>query len=297
MLKLRRGLTLVELCIGLTLGSLALSIIIAIGVRERRLHYALAQRLAGSRQLRHAAGILPIDLRSIDPREGDIAPGEARDTSIQFRATVAGGVICAVNAADVALVPGDASGGRLFTLLSAPRAGDTLWALAAADSIDRWIAATIVSVRTAAARCRPGSPYVAQSPSAASFVLGLDRAVDTLGARVGSPVRITRPARYSVYRASDSRWYLGFRDAAVGGGFDVIQPVSGPYPARTSVRFAYWDSGGRLTMPIDSVARIRAVEIAVAADAGDVRGAVAGASRTTSTLDSLTILVGLRNTP
>jgi hypothetical protein len=43
----------------------------------------------------------------------------------------------------------------------------------------------------------------------------------------GAPVRIVRHVRYSVYRAGDDEWYLGYHlcDAACLG----VQPVSGPY--------------------------------------------------------------------
>lgn len=301
MLNARRGLTIVELCVALTLGGLALCTVTAIGVRQQRLHFALAQRLAGARQQRHAVAILPIDLRALDASEGDIEPGEARDTSIQIRATVAGGVICAVTAGEVALVPAEARDGELYSALSSPRAGDTLWALADADSSDRWISARIVSSRAAAGRCAAtGSTFVAPAEAlAASQVLALSRDVAALGMRAGSPVRVTRPARYSIYHASDGGWYLGFRDAAPGGGFDVIQPVSGPYPSRTSIRFRYWGEGGTTPpLPLDSTRRILGVEIAIAALAGDVGGAVSGVLRApTSRIDSLTIIVGLRNTP
>jgi len=49
-------------------------------------------------------------------------------------------------------------------------------------------------------------------------------------ATVGAPVRITRPLRYEVYRASDSRWYLGVSTWSAGlSRFATVQPISGPY--------------------------------------------------------------------
>ena len=295
MLKARSGLTLIELCIALTLGSLVLCTVTAIGVRERRLHFALAQRLAGARQLRHAAEILPIDLRALDVSEGDIIAGEARDTSLQIRATVAAGVICALTASEITLAP-DTPDGELYSALSSPRAGDTLWALADGDSTDRWLPAGIVSSRTATGQCLGSAFAPAGGGPAASVVLAPSRDLATLGIGVGSPTRITRGARYSIYRASDGGWYLGFRDAAQGGGFDGIQPVSGPYPSRASVRFRYQDaSGASLPMPVDSARRIHGVAITLGALAGDVRGAVTGVRSAVSRLDSLIIVVALRN--
>jgi len=301
MLRARRGLTLVELCIALTLGSIALCTVTAIGVRQQRLHFALAQRLAGGRPLRHAAQILPIDLRALDPSQGDIAAGEARDTSIQIRATVAGGVLCALTATEASLVPGDAANGVLYSSLSTPRAGDTLWALSDADTSDQWVGAEITASRIAAGRCAATTPQfvAARDAIALGVVLTLSRDATALGMRAGSPVRVTRAARYSIYRASDGGWYLGFRDAAPGGGFDVIQPVSGPYPSRSSLRFRYWSvNGSPLPTPTDSTRHIAGVEIALVVPAGDDLGAVAGATHAaTPRLDSLSILVGLRNAP
>src|SRR6202022_2394268 len=47
----------------------------------------------------------------------------------------------------------------------------------------------------------------------------------------GAAVRFVRRARYSLYRASDGDWYLGYRRCnAIGPpGCGVVQPVSGPY--------------------------------------------------------------------
>ena len=300
MLKSRRALTLIEVCIALTLGGLALSVVMSIGVRERRLHVALARRLASARQLRHASEILPIDLRGLDARTGDIPPGEARDTSIQLRTTVASGIVCGVAGTDLALVPATALDGALYSALSLPRVGDTLWALVDADTTDRWIASEILSVRTASGRCGAtgATPFGASSGNVgSSVVLSLAQEPVALGIGVGSPVRATRPARYSIYRASDGAWYLGYRDGAPGGGFDVIQPVSGPYASRAALRFAYRDtSGALLNVPVDSTRDIAAVEIAIVADVGSVGAAIATTRRPNfTTTDSLTILVGLRN--
>jgi hypothetical protein len=300
-LKPRRAFTLVELCIALTLGALALSIVVAIGTRERRLHVALAHRVAGGRQLRHAAQILPIDLRALDPRGGDISPGEARDTSIQFRSTVAAGVICSISATEIALVPAAAREGELYSELSAPRAGDTLWSLADADTSDRWIPAAIQSVRQTVGRCAaPASNQFVGAGDAASpsTTLTLSRDCASLGIRVGAPVRISRLARYSIYRASDGGWYLGYRDAAAGGGFDVIQPVSGPYTSRSSVRFRYLASNGaELASPVDSTRDVSAVAVTLVATVGDLRGVSAAVRRPAPVTDSLAILIALRNAP
>ena len=45
--------------------------------------------------------------------------------------------------------------------------------------------------------------------------------------QVGTPIRVTRRTRYSLYRAGDGDWYLGRRTMGPAG-WDVAQPVAGP---------------------------------------------------------------------
>ena len=79
---------------------------------------------------------------------------------------------------------------------------------------------------------------------------------------LGIPVRITRPRRYSLYRASDGLSYLGERDWNPGAlRFNTIQPVSGPFApaAEHGLVFRYLDStGASLVIPVANPARDRA---------------------------------------
>jgi hypothetical protein len=204
------------------------------------------------------------------------------------------GVVCSLAGSEVSLVPATALDGVLYSALAVPQAGDTLWALADSDTTDRWLASEILSVRTSAGRCgargiMPFAPPDGTAP--ASVVLSLANDISALGAAVGSPIRVTRLARYSLYHASDGAWYLGYRDAAAGGGFDVIQPVSGPYASRSALRFRYRSSTGvLLAAPVDSTRDIAAVEVAIVAD---VRAALRRPN--VAIAESLSIVVGLRN--
>ncbi|HEX9218918.1 MAG TPA: hypothetical protein VF858_00385, partial [Gemmatimonadaceae bacterium] len=68
----------------------------------------------------------------------------------------------------------------------------------------------------------------------------------------GVPIRFVRRGRYSLYRASDGDWYLGYRRCnALGPSVcGAIQPLSGPYRGYSSNRdatgllFEYFDSQG-----------------------------------------------------
>jgi hypothetical protein len=59
--------------------------------------------------------------------------------------------------------------------------------------------------------------------------------------------RITRPLRYSLYRAGDGWWYLGIRTwNPATAQFNGVQPTAGPYapPGRNGSRIEYFDSAG-----------------------------------------------------
>jgi len=71
--------------------------------------------------------------------------------------------------------------------------------------------------------------------------------------RPGAIVRFIRRQRYSLYRASDGDWYLGYRRCnAMGVSVcGAVQPVSGPYRAfsrdqrATGLLFEYFDASGQ----------------------------------------------------
>src|SRR5690349_16921501 len=90
----RRGFTLAEVALALVLGALVLSLIFAIGGRLQKQMSREANRLGASEQLAAVAEVLPIDLRALAPGSGDIASGEARDSSIQLRQAVANALTC-----------------------------------------------------------------------------------------------------------------------------------------------------------------------------------------------------------
>jgi hypothetical protein len=115
--------------------------------------------------------------------------------------------------------------------------------------------------------------------------------LDSGVAVVGTPARITRPARYSLYRASDDHCYLGLRTwNASLGRFNQVQPVSGPYrsPALGGSAFRYFDStGARLPSGTQDTRRVARVEVQLTADRSTAPAIAA--------LDSLVVAVALRN--
>jgi prepilin-type N-terminal cleavage/methylation domain-containing protein len=123
----RRGVTLIELIVAMTVGGIALALIAVISVRQQRLYADVADRAALSGQLRQASAVLPIELRGASAVAGDIR--EARDTAIELRSSIATAVVCDTLAGSIALSPAIAGATAFAGYLTAIAAGDTAWVL------------------------------------------------------------------------------------------------------------------------------------------------------------------------
>lgn len=250
----RSGLTLVELVVAVVLAAIILGAATASSMRQQHSHAGILSTTDTDAQIRAATLVLAGQLELLDPLAGDLVQGEAEDTAMQVRAPVAQSLACRREVGAVTLVPGVPGSIVLGGSVSTPRAGDTLWWLA--DSA--WRASKIAGVNSVTVTC--------------AGVLGVGRTVqallsgtDTVDA--GSPIRVTRQTRYSIYRASDGTYQLGIREWSDSTHrFSAPQPVAGPLLPRRGARrtgFRYFDAGGaELTLaagPIDvaTVARIR----------------------------------------
>ena len=286
----RRGHTVVELLVALGIGAVVIGLGASIGFRHQRFHRDIVVAVERSEQLDQIAALLPIALRAIAPGEGDVAPGAARDTSLEFRATIASGVVCDSGSATVVLAPMAASP-RLASMIARPEPGDTAWALEPVGAAERWVPRAIRGVADTVMVCAVGRSRPFGLTPRTSIALRLDAPLP-----VGSPaVRITRPWRYSLYRASDGAWYVGAKEWNPGlARFNTIQPIAGPLlsAAASGLRFRYFDSTGAV-LPQGSPAthRIAAIEVALRADSdipGSYKHAIAIAGRAT-------VVVALRN--
>jgi hypothetical protein len=266
MLKARRGHTVIEMLVALSVGAIVVGLSATIGFRHQRFHRDVVVTVERTEQLEQSVALLPISLRAIAPGEGDISPGAARDTSLEFRATIGSAVVCdTVIPSKVILAP-VVEAPHLTSLLTRPEAGDTAWVLSVEDSTERWLPRAITGVSNVSARCAIGGSLPFGEAPRTSLALALNAPPPT-GAVV---VRITRPWRYSLYRASDGAWYLGAKDwnpALVR--FNTIQPVAGPFvsAAASGLRFRYSDSLGAALAPATlETRRIALIEVALRVD-------------------------------
>jgi prepilin-type N-terminal cleavage/methylation domain-containing protein len=296
-LRSRRGVSLVELIVAITIGGVVLALVSSISVRQQRLYADIAARSALDAQLRQAKTILPIELRGVAASAGDIR--EARDTSIEVRATLSSAIVCDTQPGALVLAPADAHHTTFASYLTPIDVGDTAWLLVATDSVDYWRPLRVI--QTAVATPGPcghlGPRLPAGLLTASRTVVGFALPLPTEAA-IGSVIRVTRPVRYSLYRGGDARWYLGQRDWNVlTSRFNTVQPVSGPFssPSAHGLVFEYFDTSGvQLAVPVVNTKAIASIRASMRGQSSTVMRAFARGAQGKSA-DSARVAVALRN--
>jgi Tfp pilus assembly protein PilW len=298
-IRTRRGISIIEVIVAMVVAGVVLAIVTAISVRQQRLFTDLVDAVALSGQLREAASILPIDLQAVSVTSRDIR--EARDTSIELRATIASAVVCDTNSNGFVLAPVAAGATTYASYLTAIDAGDTVWVFTPTDSVDEWRPFSISGVSTSSPRqCATRGPRLADSARAISRVsIGLSAPPPSLGAAIGTPMRVTRPVRYSLYRAGDGLWYVGEKDWSTSmARFNTIQPVSGPFlsAAAGGLTFTYLDSAGLpLVTPVVDPTAIAAIRVRLRGQTRNVSRVLGSGASTGRRVDTSTVVLLLHN--
>ena len=269
MARRRHAFTLVEVLITLALSALVLGLAVSVGARLQHRLLAESTRLAVAEQLASAAQLVPFDLRTASSSAGDVV--EVRDTSLQLRATMATGLVCGGSATSIVVASQLGAGARALPLGATP--GDTLWVLVDGDSLEQWQPFRIAGTRRVVAACPAVDAAAAQLFDVAHLWAADLR--DSVAAPAGAFVRLTRPVRYSFYRAGDGHWYLGLHSwNPAAAQFNLVQPLAGPYasPLRGGTGFRYFDHSA-VALPSGSasgrsVARVEMQLVAEAAAPG-----------------------------
>jgi hypothetical protein len=279
------GASLIELVVVIVLLAAIGSATMGVVIHQERFYRTQADAIDSRATVRDAASLLQSELRALTPADGDlysISPG-----AVEYRATLAQSAICTISPSRrrVTIPPEHlASGAPLTWFGTQPEAGDTLLVLASDSTLgDRWDRHVLTSAPSRTGTCPVASGLTSTSAEAsAALTLSLSPQLDSAIA-AGALVRIVRRARYELYRASDSRWYLGYLDCLSSRATpcNVVQPVSGPF-APSGVQLAYLDVNGARTTDPWRVARIDVL-------------AVAARRSSPTTLDSLATTIALRN--
>ena len=297
------GFTLVELVVvfallGVVGGAIAITL-----VRQQRFYRGASEVLYARESVRDAMDLVAIDIRGMSIAD---TVRLLADSAIEMFANIGSSVVCqSLGTMDVRLPEAlSRRGNTLTSFLTQPDTGDlALFHLASTDDGAEWERHRIAGFGplSSGTNCPPSSPFTFEGSRTAreGFALTL---VDPLGRNVvaGAPVRFIRRGRYSLYRASDGQWYLGYRrcdalGASVCGG---IQPLSGPYrpysrdPQLSGLLFEYFDAHGSRLDATSSPLSLARVNVSARAES---RQHLTIEGRSWTPADSGMVVIAVRN--
>lgn len=290
----RRGFTMVELLIALTLLGLVSAALYRVLVNNQRLYLAQTQRIDLSQNIRAASNILPAEFRELDAADGDIAVMSA--TSISIRAMRWLSFVCVApalaginNGVAMTIRGGQVGQPMFFGSRGINTATDSMLIYLDGDQTTRlddyFVPAQLLGAP--AGLCPAVGAAPPQPGTVVTFNGGFIANTNKANAiPVGAPVRGFERVTYSLLQpAGDTLWYIGFQPA---GG--TPQPLIGPVLAN-GLTFQYFDVNGNVTAVKSQVARI---DITVRArTTSQVRSG--GQAPARLVIDSITTSVALRN--
>ena len=301
---MRNGVTLAEIAVVLMLIGVLGSAIGLTLIRQQRFYRGTTELLQAREGVRDAMELLSTDIRGMSVVD---TVRLVADSAIEFFANVGSSIVCQTSGGNGVGLPGAAPrrGNALTAFSSQPDTGDlAVFLRDTTEGPGEWERHRIsgFSARLIATTCPVSSAFSRQANLDASgkgFFLELSSPLSS-GVRPGAPVRFIRRGRYSLYHASDGRWYLGYRRCnAVGASVcGSIQPLSGPYrdyssnPRGSGLLFEYFDeSGARLTAGASPLAIAR-VDITARAES---RQRIVVEQGVNTPADSATVAIAIRN--
>lgn len=254
----RDAFTIIELITATAIAGIVGGVIAVTLMRQQRFYSAATEMLGVRAQLRDAADVLASDIRSAAVAAYGLPL--MTDSAIELVTAIGSSVLCDTPfGATVKLPPAKlANGGSLTSFQVPPDDGDiaVLYGspLIVADTA-RWqtIAVASFAARSLESTCPPATGFTTASDVASGnpgYALTLVSPPSS-AVRKGAPIRVLRRVRYSLYRSSDARWYLGYKRCRLTAPYTCasVQPVSGPYEGYAAngsggVAFRYYDAQG-----------------------------------------------------
>lgn len=310
---------MVELLIVMSLLGLIGTMITMILVRQQRFYRVVTSITDARARMRDVATILPTDLRGTSTIGGDVLA--LSDSALQFRAFVGTAVLCRYvpgSPTVVELPPRVLASGNVLTAWINPPAPQDIAFLyndstSAGNADDSWTEFTVTDTTsgTDATWCPSnGTPAftTAADNAAHRYRITLSGAPTQTQIRLGAPIRFAREVRYSVYRATDNQWYVGFQRCTASGTAGVPGPcgtrelLAGPVLPATGdtltsgLFFVYQDQTGAAVTSMAQASTIAAVGIGIRTNSESLwRAASTAIQQSLPGGDSLRFVVGIRN--
>jgi prepilin-type N-terminal cleavage/methylation domain-containing protein len=312
----RTGFTLIELLVAMVFVAIVGTSIVGLMARQGQFHTAIAEMIATRQQIRRGVAMLPSELRGLSisssTRDNDIYA--MTDSSIDFRSTYGSSFVCVNNAGNfITTVPARLVKGSVLTNWAAePAVNDSVAiyndSVSVYDTDDYWDFHQVAVVTKVTGNVNTGCPSssgLVQSGDLTgnnpSYQLKLATPTQTNKIKAGAAIRFFRKVHYSIYKAADKRWYLGYYDCLPNRVpvCAAIEPIAGPlqpyapYVANdtSGARFTYYDATGAVTTNVKAVARVSIVFRA----AGQSPVSLVGTGTPGTFKDSLRVDVAIRN--
>ena len=291
----RRGASIIELMIALTIFGLVMAGVTSAITEQTRFQAGAARVVGSQRSLRHIGDLLPGELRALGTGAGDIY--FMNTSSIDLRVTTGSSVVCAVAAGgmSVTIPPVQLASGLVLTSWrDVPLAGDSVFIFdegaTTARNDDTWRAYRLTVVPFVGGGCPMASGFTkSAAEAAAGLTVSVTPAIPATTVS-GAPIRFYRPARYALVTGTDGRWYLGYTECI--GACGTLDIVAGPVrsPSGRGVGFTFRDSLGAVTAVPANVAF---VELELHTDGAPV--GERSRMRSGALADSLRVSVAIRN--
>jgi|GEM_PF-1025069 len=294
----RRGFTLVEVLVTLSLLGVVGTIVTRMLMDQQRFFQQTNEQMGVRRELRSAVSLLPADLRSMSSVGGDIQSFDA--TQITFRTTTGAAIICAKQGTTIIdLPPLNMARTTLASWYTTPVVGDTIFAFRA-DSMgaggDSWAAHRITAVASDATLC-PLSPFLDPVLDVGKLRWRLTVTPALADSeKVGASIRFTRSVKYSLVAGTGTNFYLG-KAEYLSGVWGAATAVAGPFVAPAAngsggLAFALYDSVGVVINNVANAAAVSRIDVRMRGQGVSASGAY-GTMQTPK--DSLLLRIALRN--
>jgi hypothetical protein len=272
----RPGFTILEFLVVFVMLGIVGGAVTMLLMRQTRFYTNNAALNESRANLRQALNVMPLELWSVSSAGGDLVA--MTDSSIDFRAVIGATIVCRVESdAYITWPPVKLAKGPLTTWVNKPVPGDSVLIYDDATSSatardDLWRAYEINTITDRVGDIKEGCQLSTGFTQLTDLITGNPAFQVVMTVKIsktildGAPVRVFRRVRYSLFKDTDSKWYLGYSDCQPKRSPVCVPPkaVAGPFlkynppnaSEKSGLTFTYYDSTGAETTNPMAVSRI-----------------------------------------